>query len=456
MAGRSRAQARDLAEYLRFHTARGYYIKRNGTLGILVFLWVTTFAGVYSFDLWLLTPILLVAVGSWAVVRSQYRRFRDPRYYALTVAVVDSLFITAAVYALGGAGSAGTLTVYTYPIVYHSLRRRRLEIYLIANVAAAMYSAMIALECFGILPYRNVLGFAQPPPITYLGLAVGTFLFLNLAALTGDAVTQEFAQLWNIKEDLEQNQQKLRRLTAETEFIASAISHELKNPLSAAANAADLLVTEAESGKPEDTRELAGIVRHNVTKAYDMLTDLRQLLIAVNKEEPVEDVQLRDLIASVLREVAIAGRLSNAEVDIHTNLPPVNGPPQKLAQIFRNLFLNALEHGSAGARSILRIECAGSDTVPGFVRFAVSDGGRGIPLEHRERIFEPFVTLGERGSEGRGLGLALVKRVVNEAGGRIWVEESELGGAKFVFTLPAPAASEARAIDESLRLRREG
>ena len=439
MSSSAQHQPIDLTEYLRFHTSRGYYLKRNAVALILVFVWVTTVAGIYSFDLWRISPVLLGAIAAWAVIRRQYRRFRDKRYYFLTVTGVDNLAITAAIYFLGGAGSAAVFTFYTYPIIYHSLTRRRLQIYLVANMAASMYITMITLECVGVLPYRNVLGFTQPPPLTYVGLGLGAFLMLNLTALVGDAVTQVFAKLWNIKEELEENERRLRKLTAETEFIASAISHELKNPLSAAANAADLLVAEVNAGRPEDVRELGGIVHHNVAKAYDMLTDLRQLLIAVNKEEPAQEVSLRELVDGVVQDLARGGKLDAAEVCVPPELPSVFGQPKRVAQVFRNLILNALEHGTVRAAPRVQLECMGSDSVPGFVRFAVSDQGPGIPLEHRERIFEPFVTLGEHVSEGRGLGLALAKRVVEDTGGRIWVEDADTGGAKFVFTLPKAA-----------------
>src|SRR5438552_14771934 len=111
----SRDQATDLTEYLRFHTERGYYLKRNAVGLCLVFLWATSLAGIYSFDLWFVTPILIGAIVAWAALRGQYPRFRDKAHYFLAVAVVDNLFVTAAVYALGGAGSAGVQTFYTYP-----------------------------------------------------------------------------------------------------------------------------------------------------------------------------------------------------------------------------------------------------------------------------------------------------------------------------------------------------
>ena len=85
MSSSAQHQPIDLTEYLRFHTSRGYYLKRNAVALILVFVWVTTVAGIYSFDLWRISPVLLGAIAAWAVIRRQYRRFRDKRYYFLTV-----------------------------------------------------------------------------------------------------------------------------------------------------------------------------------------------------------------------------------------------------------------------------------------------------------------------------------------------------------------------------------
>src|SRR3989442_4358613 len=137
----------DATEYLRFHTARGYYLKRNAVALCLVFIWVTSLVGIYSFDLWLLTPILLGAVGAWAALRRQYARFRDKAHYFLAVAVIDNLFITAAVYALVGAGSAGGPGLSAGSIFFPLFSRPPNEIYLVANIAGSSHKAKLGLEC---------------------------------------------------------------------------------------------------------------------------------------------------------------------------------------------------------------------------------------------------------------------------------------------------------------------
>lgn len=430
----------DLTGYLRCHIARGYYLKQNAIVAILVFLWVTTLVGIYDFELRLVTPLFLCALLAYATLKSQYHRFRDKRTYFLCSAAIDNLAVTTALYVLGGAGSAGIFTFYIYPIIYHSLTRSRVQIFVVANMAAVMYSIMITLECFDALPYRSVFGFGKPPALTYLGLALGAFLMLNLVALVCDAVTRAFAktaqELWDAKVSLELSQKELRRLTTETEFLARAISHELRNPLSAAANANALLIDEADTGSAEDVRELGGIVQYNVTKAYDMLTHLRQLLVTVDRQEQVEDVDLGTLLATVVSDVESATRVERGCVEIPQALPTIRGQPQRLAQVFRNLVLNAIEHGAGAAPASVRVDCAEESGQPGYLRFAITDRGPGVPLEHRERVFEPFVTLGKRASDGRGLGLTLARQVIQGAGGRMWVEEAEGGGARFCFTLP--------------------
>ena len=439
MSERGELRTFDVTEYLRSHGARGYYLKRNAIVVILAFLYVTTLAGIYRFDLWLLTPLFLTALVAYAVLKRQYHRFRDKRHYFLASAGIDNVAVTVALYLFGGTGSAQIFTFYMYPIIYHSLIRSRSQIFVVANMAAVMCASMMALEAVEILPQRDVFGFGRPYQSSYLGLILGVFLMLNLAALVCDAVTRVFAkiaqELWEAKEGLEESQRELRRITGETEFVARAISHELKSPLSAAANAIELLIEESASGRPDDVRELGGIVHQNVTKAYDMLTQLRDVLVAANAQEAIHEISMGTVFRDVLAEIDSVVHARGVEIRLPTMLPEVTGQPQKIAQVVRNLLLNAIEHGAARdeCRSTVTIEFdAGNDDE---IIFSVADSGAGIPLEHRERIFEPFVTLGCIG-RGRGLGLALAKRVVEEARGRIWVEEAAGGGARFVFTLP--------------------
>ena len=119
------------------------------------------------------------------------------------------------------------------------------------------------------------------------------------------------------------------------------------------------------------------------------------------------------------------------------------GLGQELQQVVINLVTNA-EYVIKGRQpSIIQLTTQARE---GWVRLTVEDSGPGIPPEIRGRIFDPFFTT-KGPDEGTGLGLAICQRVVTEVGGKIWLEDSELGGAKFVVELPAaPENVEATAI----------
>ncbi|MEO6471542.1 MAG: ATP-binding protein [Aeromicrobium sp.] len=110
----------------------------------------------------------------------------------------------------------------------------------------------------------------------------------------------------------------------------------------------------------------------------------------------------------------------------------VAGDARTLEQAARNLIQNAVRH----ARHQVRISVANS---PGLAVLAVDDDGPGVPEEHRDDIFERFVRLDDardREAGGSGLGLAIVREIAQAHGGRVLIEQSDLGGARFVVELP--------------------
>jgi signal transduction histidine kinase len=139
------------------------------------------------------------------------------------------------------------------------------------------------------------------------------------------------------------------------------------------------------------------------------------------------------VIEQVLK--ARSGELESRQVRVSV----VNGFPlvachrAYLRQVFDNLISNAIKF--AGDREDFQIRlCAERDA--DRLRVSVEDNGIGIPQEQRERVFEPFVRLNPNGSKGSGIGLAIVKRIVELYGGNVWAETNERGGCTIRFTLP--------------------
>ena len=212
--------------------------------------------------------------------------------------------------------------------------------------------------------------------------------------------------------------------------IASGVAHEVNNPLAAIRMEAELL---GRASKDPDTSTTAATITREVDRAARIVRSL--LRLARRADTAPTRVQMNDLVHDVAE---IRKRVMRTEsVEFRTGLdnaaPPVLGLGQELQQVVINLVTNA-EHVVRG-RSPAIIQLT-TQSREGWVRLTVEDSGPGVPREIRARIFDPFFTT-KGPDEGTGLGLAICQRVVTEVGGKIWLEDSELGGAKFVVEVPA-------------------
>jgi len=148
-------------------------------------------------------------------------------------------------------------------------------------------------------------------------------------------------------------------------------------------------------------------------------------------------VNINELIRDVAEIRQRVLRTENIEVvtELEPESPVVLGRGQELQQVVINLVTNAEYAAEAGTRSPAKVRVTSQER-GGWVRLTVDDSGPGVPAEVRHRIFDPFFTT-KGPDEGSGLGLSICQRVVAEVGGKIWLEDSDLGGARFVVELPA-------------------
>ena len=127
-------------------------------------------------------------------------------------------------------------------------------------------------------------------------------------------------------------------------------------------------------------------------------------------------------------------------VEVAANLPELVGRRVPLEQVFRNLLANAIKHHD---RAEGRLRVSASTPRPGWVEFVVTDDGPGIAPEFHERVFQLFQTLKPRDRvEGSGMGLALVRRLVDRQGGEVWIGAAEGRGSAIHFTWPTDVTLE--------------
>ena len=236
--------------------------------------------------------------------------------------------------------------------------------------------------------------------------------------------------------DVEQLRERIAELEAEraklTDFAAMA-AHELLRPLMMAESYAEMMRERAGHGLDlESRRDLDALIRISgkVRRVVETL-----LADACGRARPLrkEPVDVAEIIRECVRELDYEIRLRDATLEVDP-MPVVQGDPALLSSVFGNLLSNALRYG---ARTGDAIRLSARITDAGWV-FTVDSPGPPIPARERERIFEPWSRgRNERRAYGAGLGLAIVRHIVETHGGRIGVTPSSGPVNSFYFTLPA-------------------
>ncbi len=241
-----------------------------------------------------------------------------------------------------------------------------------------------------------------------------------------------------VQEQLAQKVEELARSNCDLEQFAYVASHDLQEPLRMVAAYTQLL-SERYRGKLDSTadRYIAYAVE-GATRMQGLLEDLLAFSRIGRDGLPQAATDVRTMIEEVLKNLALV--LKEHSVTVTCNpLPTILADRFQVVQLFQNLIGNAIKfRGKQNPNITISAEKQGQEWV-----FSVADNGIGIAAEHKEFIFKIFQRLHTRTEyPGNGVGLAICKKIVEQNGGRIWVD-SELGhGSTFHFTFPAANADE--------------
>ena len=300
---------------------------------------------------------------------------------------------------------------------------RTLRILLNSSVAAALVTT-VAGATIGWWASRRVL--SPLAAVSAAAAAVASGRFDVRLEESGDPELSRMASSFN-----QMTEALLARIRRDTRF-ASDVSHELRSPLTTLAAALEV-VSSRRHEMPARARVGLDLLAAEIGRFERLVENLLEIsrIDAGVEELVVEDVVLGQFVREALR----TGREQTPQVHLDEGAGEtvVRADKRRLERVLANLADNAERHGGGIARVVVERE-------DGWAGFAVEDAGAGIPPEEREPVFERFFrgrAAGMRGAgEGSGLGLALVREHVGLHGGRVWVEEREGGGARFVVRLP--------------------
>jgi PAS domain S-box-containing protein len=227
---------------------------------------------------------------------------------------------------------------------------------------------------------------------------------------------------------------ELTNANRELEAFSYSVAHDLRAPLRSMSGFAELLAMDAHDG------DLAQLDRHverivaNTGRMHRLIDGLLHVARASHVALADEPVDSAALVEEVLVEL---GARQRADITV-TALPTVRGDGVTIRQVWANLLSNALKYSTGSARPIVTISHREEES---GVVFSVADNGAGFDPAYAGKLFGVFVRLhGSNEFEGTGVGLAIVRRIVERHGGRVWADGRPGGGATFHFTLPcAPA-----------------
>ena len=256
-----------------------------------------------------------------------------------------------------------------------------------------------------------------PEPLVYLSGTNVTDLHEALEQLAGERTS-------SIRRNAE-----LERSNTELERFASVVSHDLRQSLTAMSGFLALLESRHGAALAPDAARLLGYARESGERMHSLVADLLAYARVGHSVRAPEHVDSDELVRRIAPSAA-----PGARVEIGP-LPVVLARPREFEQLLTNLIANGAKFVAPGVEPVVGVTAAREGA--GW-RFEVADNGIGVPAPHAQRIFGMFQRSPvAEAYPGTGIGLAIAQKVVEAAGGRIWVQPRDGGGSVFCFTWPA-------------------
>lgn len=229
---------------------------------------------------------------------------------------------------------------------------------------------------------------------------------------------------------LQKREQELEKLNKELEDFAYIVSHDLKAPLRAISSLASWILEDYKDKFDKEGLDNMQLLISRTKRMNSLIEGILEYSRAGKQKYNVQEVNTKVIIDEVLDSLDIPESFSIEKNNISQT---VKYDEVRLYQVFQNLISNAIKYMGKNEGKIT-ISCQDNDTE---LEFSIADTGIGIEKKHFERIFQIFQTLKARDDmEATGIGLTLVKRIVSQHGGKVWVDSKSGEGSTFYFTIP--------------------
>jgi PAS domain S-box-containing protein len=260
--------------------------------------------------------------------------------------------------------------------------------------------------------------------------AIGINL-MELPAVSGLVVnSRDITERIDNEQQLKEYATSLEKINKELDQFAYIVSHDLKAPLRAINNLSTWIEEDIQENIQPETQKNFSMLRGRIQRMEMLINGILEYSRAGRMKSESISIDMNSFIRDVISNIAPP---DNFNVKIQSKLPTIDGEKVVLDQVFSNLISNAIKYNDSldpviqiGYEDQVSVHC-----------FFVQDNGPGIDEQFHEKIFAIFQTLQARDSiESTGVGLSIVKKIIEEKGGRVWVESVLGNGSRFIFTLP--------------------
>ena len=413
-----------------------------GVLSLVPLVGVVSFVALYNLVFYLFS-------AEFRYFRGRGAKLRSSPLFAHVQISLDLISLTILLHYSGGVENPFAL-YYVFHVVIASILLPPVASFTYAGLATLLYGGLVLLEYAGLVPHINLVGVVGPERYrreTYLFAAIfalGTTLFfaVALASAIASQLRRREQQLLEAgiaaarrAEEMAELNAKLRELDDFRNRFTMMVTHELRAPVAAIQSYIKLILEGFVP--PEREREILERAERRAWEQLSLIGDLLELSKVKEKAlEKVPPLALADVLRSVVELMRAPAQQKDLlfSVEIAPNLPRVSLPAEQAKQVWTNLISNAIKYTPPGGTVVVSLT-----QNPNYVMGTVRDTGIGIAPKDMEHIFEEFFRTNEAKAmepHGTGLGLSLIKRIVETYGGHVWVE-SEVGkGSNFTFVLP--------------------
>jgi len=244
--------------------------------------------------------------------------------------------------------------------------------------------------------------------------------------------------------ELEEKTRELSKSNEELNAFVYTVSHDLKAPVVSLQGFSSILVNDYGDNLDENGKMYVERIQKNSERMGILIESLLELSRVGRVKNQEELVEISDVISDVTNELSVQLEERGTKLMVMDDMPTIWCDRVRIGQIFSNLIGNANKFmGDNNKNPTIEV---GHNVQNGYHRFYVKDNGIGINEEYHEKIFHIFQRLDDIETEGTGVGLAIVKKIVESSGGRIWVDSVEGSGTTIYFTLPvgSPTTKEKR------------